>query len=107
MRMSVASASSRAGIRPVCSASRRAAHDRDPSRLMSQAPRTLAPMSSRMVHQGPMTWPTWMSTNISTSGTTTKATKSSQPGMRTRLIGYAVPAGRGRAGHDARAAPTG
>ena len=33
-----------------------------PSRLISQEPKMLSAMSSRIVHQAPITWPTWMIT---------------------------------------------
>ena len=61
-RMSAASASSLAGIRPLFSALGSACHARPPSCLISQAPKMLSATSSRMVHQAPITWPTWIST---------------------------------------------
>jgi hypothetical protein len=62
IRMSAPSASSLAGIRPLSSASRRARQARPPSCLMSHEPRMLSMTRSRIVHHGPMAWPTWMIT---------------------------------------------
>ena len=61
-RISAPSASSFAGIRPLSSAVRMACQARPPSRLISQVPRMLSAISSRIVHHTPITWPTWIST---------------------------------------------
>jgi hypothetical protein len=61
-RIRAPSASSLAGIRPLLMAVVKACHARRPSRRMSQPPRMLSAISSKIVHQGPITWPTWIST---------------------------------------------
>ena len=55
IRINAPSASSRAGIRPLLSAAFRSRHALLPSRLISQPPKMLSAISSRIVHQGPMT----------------------------------------------------
>ena len=62
IRMRMPSASSRAGILPSLSAAPSAAHARLPSRLISQEPKMLSAISSRIVHHTPITCPTWIST---------------------------------------------
>lgn len=62
MRIKAPSANSLAGIRPLSNDEFRAVHARPPSRLINQAPNRLSRMSNRIVHQAPITWPTWMMT---------------------------------------------
>ena len=62
IRISAPSASSLAGIRPLSRASRSARQARAPSCLISHEPRMLSMTSSRIVHHGPIAWPTWMIT---------------------------------------------
>ena len=56
------SASSLCGIRPSWRVTRSACQARLPSRLTSQEPKMLSAISSRIVHQAPITCPTWMIT---------------------------------------------
>ncbi len=94
-RMRAPSASSRAGIRPDSSATRSPCQALPPSRRISQVPNRLSRISSRIVHHGPMTWPTWISTQISTSGTPMKAANSAILVHRRRVAGRVIASSRG------------
>jgi hypothetical protein len=51
-----------AGIVPLSRAVVRAIQALRPSRRINQAPRMLSAIRSKIVHHGPITWPTWIST---------------------------------------------
>ena len=68
-----------------------------PSRRISQVPNRLSRISSRIVHHGPITWPTWISTQISTSGTPMKAANSASLTHRRRVVGRVIASSPGAA----------
>ena len=70
---SAPSITSRAGTRPARTASLKRRHAERPCERISTEPRIESAIRIPIVHHTPIAWPTWMITNSSASGTTTKS----------------------------------